>query len=207
MKLKIFPDTERLISQMLESLHRIFPQLGKSDGVMLSGGRTPLEIYRRVTADTNGVLFLSDERYVPVTDLQSNYGNISKAFPNLLKVETELTIERAAQAFHDDLSKLDTIPLGLLGLGADGHTASLFTQKDAALRDDRLAMPVIKTEKPDRISVTPALLHRIGKIIILATGAEKKAIIQTLLHKPETIPAGVALSSHPDVEVWTDQTR
>jgi 6-phosphogluconolactonase len=208
MKLCTFQTTEELIFQTLETFRSIFPMLEKNDGVMLAGGRTPLEIYRRAAAEglaTAGQLFLSDERYVPVTDPQSNFGTISRSFPMLGKVRTELPIEAAAQAFHDDLSLIKRIPLGLLGLGTDGHTASLFNLKDAALRAERLAIPVIKSEKPDRISVTPTFLHKVEKILILATGADKKAMIQTLLEKPETIPAGVALAGHPDVEVWTDQ--
>jgi len=208
MKLRTFQTTEDLIFQCLETLRQVLPTLGTYDGVMLAGGRTPLEIYRRGAADnlsTAGKLFLSDERYVPVIDPQSNYGAISPFFPMLGRVPTELPIEAAAQAFHEYLTRMQSVPLGLLGLGADGHTASLFNMKDAALRDGRLAIPVIKADKPDRISVTPTLLHRIGKIILLATGAEKKAIIQTLLEKPYTIPAGVALTDHPNVEIWTDQ--
>lgn len=205
MKLRSFQTPEELILQCLALLRQTFPELKERDGIMLAGGRTPLEIYRRVAAGTKGVLFLSDERYVPVTDPQSNYAAIFPSFPGLLKIKTELPIEQAARTFDADLKALKKIPLGLLGLGADGHTASLFNLKDASSRDERLAIPVIKTEKPDRISVTPALLRRVEKIIILATGAEKKAIIQTLLTKPETVPAGVALAGHPDVEIWTDQ--
>jgi 6-phosphogluconolactonase len=208
MKLNIFPNPDELMAQVLETFRQILPNLEKRDGVMLAGGRTPLEIYRRAAAEslsTGGILFLSDERYVPATDPQSNYGTIFPLFGNLLRVRTELPIESAAQTFNNDLSRLKNIPLGLLGLGTDGHTASLFNLKDAALRDERLAIPVLKKEKPDRISVTPVLLNRIEKIIILATGAEKKEMIQTLLEKPETIPAGVALAGHSNVEIWTDQ--
>ncbi|MDK2858396.1 MAG: 6-phosphogluconolactonase [Verrucomicrobiota bacterium] len=208
MKLQTFQTTEKLIFNGLETLQGIFPTLGKNDGVMLAGGRTPLDIYRRAAAEklcTDGILFLSDERYVPADDPQSNYGTISPFFPTLLKIRTERPIEEAAAAFHRDLSRIESVPLGLLGLGADGHTASLFNLQDAGLRDERLAVPVVKTEKPDRISVTPTFLRKIDKIIILATGAEKKKRIQTLLAKPGTIPAGVALADHPDVEIWTDQ--
>jgi len=198
---------------------------------MLAGGRTPLEIYRRAAEEglsTEATLFLSDERYVPTDDPQSNYGAIAPFFNNVgqasslsihakgqttedrlealsyfMRIQTELSIEDAAQAFHNELNQLERIPLGLLGLGTDGHTASLFNLEDAALRDERLAISVIKIEKPDRISVTPTLLNRIERIIILATGAEKKEIIQILLSDPESIPAGVALADHPNVELWT----
>jgi len=236
-QLNLFSSLNELIFQCLELFREFFaaptrgasfreyekhfrdtsgPTIGTGDGVMLAGGRTPLEIYRRAAAEglsTEATLFLSDERYVPATDPQSNYGAISTFFPlrpnsgqaNILKIQTDLPIEEAAQAFHEYLNRIQSVPLGLLGLGADGHTASLFNLEDAALRDERLAIPVIKTEKPDRISVTPTLLNRIERIIILATGAEKKEIIQTLLNDPDSIPAGVALADHPNVELWTDQ--
>jgi 6-phosphogluconolactonase len=209
-RLKKFPDTEALIFQCLETFRQIFPMLGKDDGIMLAGGRTPLEIYRRAAAEglsTHGQLFLSDERYVPANDPQSNFGTISPFFPMLGTIKTGLPIEATAQVFHEYLNRMQSVPLGLLGLGTDGHTASLFNLQDAALRDARLTIPVIKTEKPDRISVTPTFLHKVEKILILATGADKKEMIQTLLKKPETIPAGVALADHPNVEIWTDQTN
>ena len=222
MKLRTFQTAEELIFQCLETFRQVFPMLGKNDGVMLAGGRTPLEIYRRAAEkfSTEGNLFLSDERYVPVTDPQSNYGTIAPFFPNLGKVHTELPIEQAAQTFHEHLNRMQSVPLGLLGLGADGHTASLFNLKDAALRDERLAIAVkveeasslfmqrqdaAATFTSQRISVTPTLLHKVEKILILATGADKKSMIQTLLEKPQTIPAGVALADHPNVEIWTDQ--
>ncbi len=207
-RLKPFPNIEELISQCVELFHDVFPDLDYGNGVMLAGGRTPLEIYRRAATEDlvpPAALFLSDERYVPSTDPQSNYGTIAPLFKKLIPVKTELPLEEASQAFHDTLARINQIPLGLLGLGTDGHTASLFNLKDAALRDERLAIPVIKPEKPDRISVTPTLLNRVDRILLLATGAEKIEMIQTLLKKPKTIPAGVALADHPSVEIWTDQ--
>jgi len=207
-----FASSDALMNHCLDSFRQIFPKLSHAQGLMLSGGRTPLEIYRRAAVEglsTRGILFLSDERYVPVTDPQSNFGTISPSFKtsSFLPIHTERSIEDAAQAFHHDLSQIQTIPFGLLGIGADGHTASLFNLKDAALRDDRLAIPVPLNlpGSVNRISVTPNLLHRVEKLVILATGEDKKEIIQTLLNHPQTIPTGVALDGHPNLELWTDQ--
>ena len=204
MKLETMP-VETLIEKCLQTFRETFPAMKKTDGLMLAGGRTPLEIYRRAAGEnltTAGVLFLSDERYVSAGAPQSNYGTIAPYFPQLMKIPVELPIEEAAKQFDRTLHSIQQIPFGLLGLGADGHTASLFNLNDASLRDERLAIPVIKTQKPDRISVTPALLHRIEKIIILAAGDEKRETIKTLMTQPQTIPAGVALANHPDVEIW-----
>ncbi len=246
-RLKMFSSPEELIFQGLELFRSIFPNIGTSDAVMLAGGRTPLEIYRRAAKEglsTKASLFLSDERYVPSTDPQSNYGTIAPFFNNvgqasslsipakpihrrqagslsyIVRVQTELPIEEAAEAFHNELSQIERIPLGFLGLGTDGHTASLFNLEDAALRDERLAIPVVLQNKAaetaavrtaavsaaltNRISVTPTLLNRIERIVILATGEEKNEMIQTLLNDPDSIPAGVALADHPNVELWTD---
>jgi len=203
-KLHVFQNTETLHTAVLELFTKHLPHPG---GLMLSGGNTPLDIYHRIPdGKVEATLFLSDERYVLDNDSSSNYGNIRSCFADakFIRVETEFPLQMAADRFHDALRTLKEIPLGLLGLGTDGHTASLFSLEDAALRDSRLAIPVKKTEKPDRISVTPTLLNHIDRIIILATGEAKREVIRKLLNKPETIPAGVALADHPNVELWTN---
>ena len=111
--LKTFTTTDVLIDRALDALRTVFPTLGKTDGVMLAGGRTPLEVYRRAKEEsltTEGILFLSDERYVPDTDPQSNYGTISPMLDPLMRVPTELPIDAAAQAFHEKLSRIERIP-------------------------------------------------------------------------------------------------
>ena len=204
-KLNVFPDRSALDRAAADLLARHLPH---SVGIMLSGGVTPLSIYRQIrTFGIGATLFLSDERCVPSDDPQSNYGTIRPCFTDVrfIRVETERTPQEAAGRFNAALRALKDIPLGLLGLGTDGHTASIFTLGDAALRDARLAIAVRRPEKPDRISVTPTLLNRIGRLMILATGPEKHEIIRALLNKPETLPAGLALKDHPHVELWTEQ--
>jgi 6-phosphogluconolactonase/glucosamine-6-phosphate isomerase/deaminase len=110
--------------------------------VMLSGGRTPLPAYREVAArkptPAKGLhLLFSDDRYVPVTSESSNYFQARQLVnalelpdPQVLRVRTELPLQEAADDYGRQLNRmLDLgvgISLGLLGLGADGHTASLF---------------------------------------------------------------------------------
>jgi 6-phosphogluconolactonase/glucosamine-6-phosphate isomerase/deaminase len=110
--------------------------------VMLSGGSTPLPAYRSVAArpprPAAGLKILfSDDRYVPSTENASNYHQSlalieALALPesSVLRVRTELPLEKAAEDYEQRLDALlgeDThFTLGLLGLGADGHTASLF---------------------------------------------------------------------------------
>ena len=89
-------------------------------------------------------------------------------------------------------------------MGPDGHTAGLFTPEQARLKAGPLA---IHTDRPDGmqgVSVTPALIQRVERIILLVIGESKRDIIHTLLNDPQTIPAGIALSGHPNVELWTD---
>jgi 6-phosphogluconolactonase/glucosamine-6-phosphate isomerase/deaminase len=92
-------------------------------------------------------------------------------------------------------------------MGNDGHTAGFFTAQQANLKSGALTL---HTDRPDGmrgVSVTPALFRRIERIILLVTGESKREIINTLLIAPKTIPAGIALTDHPNVELWTDVPR
>lgn len=206
-RLRSFSHREALIEEGLSLFQSTVGSLGERDGVMLSGGQTPLELYRRVAdagASSRGVFFLSDERVVATDDPLSNYGAIRPFFPSLLRVRTELPIEEATRCFDADLRELGSIPLGFLGMGADGHTASLFTIGDAARKTNELAIAVHRETPPERISVTRSLLLRVDRIVLLVPGEAKREVVRTLLDQPGVIPAGVALANHPRVEVWTD---
>lgn len=201
-----FPSHDELVRHAFNELRVVCADLAPCDGVMLSGGRTPLDVYRLCASEglsPSGHLFLSDERFVPASDPQSNQGAISSFFPQLMAVPVDLPLDAAAEAYHELLESIRRIPLGLLGLGSDGHTASLFTATDASLRSDRLAIAVQRTPKPDRISVTRRLLQRVDRILILADGSEKAGIVQTMIDQPLSIPAGMALAGHEGVELWT----
>ena len=186
--------------------------------VMLSGGNTPLAVYeelclRCLTAGSNLTILFSDERNVPASSPDNNYGNTRALIRSLgvtdahvIRVRTELGCQEAADQYDRDLRRFlaagGRLQLGLLGVGSDGHTASLFTPEDVQAGRGRLAIAVARPRPPDRISVTPDLLRQFDRVIVLAAGPEKRAIVTQLMNTPEAVVAGQALRDLPEVEVW-----
>lgn len=177
----------------------------------------PLVIYKKIAespfpVDSKAVITYSDERLVPMDDNDNNFHQTEKMLKalrikeeNVIRVQTELGHTEATEAFHDDLNNLlstGKLPLGFLGMGTDGHTASLFTLKNVEEGEDKFALAVTKEKPPHRISVTKKLLNQCGKIILLLTGVEKQPILKVLMENPDSIPAGKVLKDHPNVEVW-----
>lgn len=209
---RIFETPELLVSGIVELLRETLQTPGN---LMLSGGSTPYAIYNRIAATPSPVhpdrrLFLSDERMVPADSPFNNAGNLMPMLHALecedrfVRVETSMPIEEAASRFSRELEPLGNIDLGFLGMGDDGHTAGLFTPEQANLKTGALTLHTNRPDGMQGISVTPAVFQRVEKIILLVTGESKRKIIDTLLNNPETIPAGIALGDHPDVELWTD---
>ena len=218
MKFRGFADSATLEQEMCDLLTETFGQeQPRPHAVMLAGGGTPLAIYealgrQNLRAGRSLHVMYSDDRLGPVTDPGSNYGNSQAMLAALrlpaervIRVRGELAPGPAAQAYGDQLADFagrgGTFALGVLGIGSDGHTASLFSLA-AAQRTDRLTLAV---ERPDflRVSVTRSVLSRFHHLVILATGEGKREILETLRDAPESIPSGVALAGL-NVEVWTD---
>ena len=148
--------------------------------LMLAGGTTPLQAYqalatRPLTPSASLEIFFSDERYVPATSDASNFRAARPLLEALalpaertLRVRTELPLERAVEDYERRLRALlrasTRIPLGLLGLGADGHTASLFTEADLKRASGKLAVSVQRPDGRSAVSVTPQLLQHIGEV-------------------------------------------
>ena len=207
-------DSLESLSHETEKLLR--ETLGMPGNLMLSGGSTPYAIYNRLATDPCPVhpdrrLFLSDERMAPFDSGKNNAFNLMPMLKALdcedrfIRVDTGLPRAEAAAKFETDLAPIESVDLGFLGMGNDGHTAGFFTLEQAVLSTGPL---VLHTDRPDGmegVSVTPVFLKRIQRIILLVTGESKREIIHTLLTAPQTIPAGIALSNLPEVELWTDQ--
>jgi 6-phosphogluconolactonase len=211
-----FRDLRNAAAALLRT-HLLMPGAGPH-AVMLAGGKTPLGIYRDIearTAAADGTLriLLSDERHVPVEAAESNYGNLLGMLRALkleearvLRVHTEAALDDAAERYHAELASFlkggGRITLGFLGLGADGHTASLFSGEDVRRGAGRYAIAVRRDPGPDRVSVTHELLTKAERLVFLAAGREKKDSVDALLRRPGSIAAGQAVAGAGRVEVW-----
>lgn len=220
MNVRRFGSAEELAAAAVELLARHIAPRSESGprALMLSGGNTPRPAYRAlaaagVVAAPNLRFFLSDERHVPPDRPESNFGQMKALFAalavpddHLVAIRTERPLENAAEQYDRDLKDLlqqgARITLGLLGLGSDGHTASLFSQEDIRRGDGRLAVAVPRPNPPHRISVTPGLLARIEEIVFLVAGRDKADIAQRLQDDPDSLPAGRAVSGARNVSLW-----
>jgi len=186
--------------------------------LMLSGGHTPLHVYQAIAQRPSAIadsayLTYTDDRHVPVDSPDSNYGNTLPMIQALglpeervIRIHPELALEDAAQRFHEDFVHFfadgGRIHAGLLGLGPDGHTCSLFTREGLDRGSGRYAIPTYREPGPNRVSVTPDLLERIERVIFLVAGEDKMPIIEQLRTDPASVIAGQAVAGCPFVELW-----
>lgn len=186
--------------------------------VMLTGGKTPLGLYGRLEdspprIDDRLHLLLSDERHVPPDSLDSNFGKMRPMIDatgiddsRVMRVNTRLPLEAAARRYHEELAAYfdggGRITLGILGLGADGHLASLFTADDVQMGRDRFAVAVRRKNGPDRISVTPDLLLKAERLVFLVCGTEKAQVVERMASDPTSVMAGRVVQDAPNVQLW-----
>jgi 6-phosphogluconolactonase len=189
--------------------------------IMLAGGGTPLPAYRALAARSllphHAALRLlfSDDRYVPSDSPQSNYHQVrplldalALAPDSVLRVRTELPLEEAACDYDRQLGALlalgSGIGLGLLGLGADGHTASLFSAADLERARGHLALAVQRPDGMAGVSVTPELLARVAEPVFVVADADagKRAAVGALLAQDPGLTAWRAVQGCPRVELW-----
>ncbi|MGD9873147.1 MAG: 6-phosphogluconolactonase [Kiritimatiellia bacterium] len=213
-----FNSEKSLIRKTRQKLQQVIESAQGPAAIMLSGGKTPLPVYqdlasRKMKMSPDVKFFLSDERMVPPDSPDSNQGAIAPLLlkagageSQIIRVKTGLSLAMAAAAYGQQIEDFHKaggrFPFGLLGLGADGHTASMFTMEDAHNPTGYFAIPVERIGDLDRISVTAAMLRHIEHVVFLVAGAGKAAMLEKLRSAPDTIPAGAAVSQCKKVEVW-----
>ena len=219
MRVRMFDDEVTLAREVAGLLqHHFETEADFPHAVMLSGGRTPMPIYNLLAATGKKAhrrlnLLLSDERFVPETSEESNYRHIRPLAEALElseghfhRVHTETTLASAARRYDHELEMFfrqgGRLTLGLLGLGEDGHTASLFSRGDISRGVGKHAIPVHTTSGPDRISVTPTVLRQAERLVFLVAGKSKQDIVARIQEKPETVVAYSAVKGAKGTEIW-----
>jgi 6-phosphogluconolactonase len=215
-----FDDQAALTQALAARLERVVSAAAGPRALMLSGGQTPLPAYRALAARRPPVgeglaIVYSDDRYVPADSPGSNFYHKralveALALPEerVLRVHTELPLAQAAADYDARLGELAQhrvpIVLGLLGLGADGHTASLFNAQDLARAEGQRAIAVHRPDGRDAVSVTPTVLAGVRELVFVVVGAEKRAALAAFLSDSALSTARQAVRGAASLEVWCD---
>jgi 6-phosphogluconolactonase len=218
---RVLPDIDALsraaLEELLSDLQDAIKQRGRG-AIALSGGHTPEKMYTlwaanekyRGETDWNRVhFFWGDERYVSQDDPLSNFRmtretllkNVPIPAANVHAVPTNLgTPQQAAEAYDQELRKFfgsaaPAFDVTLLGLGPEGHTASLFPDSSALEERTRWVVPVhVEAVPPNRLTFTLPVLNSSRNTYFLVAGENKREILAALRAEPDSrasaYPAG-----------------
>jgi len=217
-KLQIFEDTKALAQAAADHFVAASEEAIENRGrftVALAGGSTPQETYSRLSDPMlatkvswrNVHLFWGDERCVPPEHPDSNYRMARKTMiqkvpipqANVHRIQGELDPDLAAEAYVEELQSVfdseerPRFDLIFLGLGEDGHTASLFPGS-LALRETELWVLAVFSEALQawRVTLTPPVLNAARQLSFLVSGKSKAERLQEVLEgepQPEPLPA------------------
>lgn len=154
--------------------------------IVLAGGTTPERTYRLLAeADTDWrawYIYFGDERCLPADDAERNSLMVAQAWlnhvpipaENVHVVPAELGAEEAARRYDAVISDALPFDVVLLGMGEDGHTASLFPGQTHSAMDRVHAVHNAPKPPPDRVSLSAGVLGSAQQVLILVTGAGKQ---------------------------------
>lgn len=205
-------------------------QQGRKYLVALSGGRIAARLFTSCVERSRGKpqslasshFFWADERCVPPDDEESNYRlalerliqPLGLCASSVHRIPGELGPDAAARQASAELlrvvgAKLPTIPvldLVLLGMGEDGHVASLFPGNGAASDKTSLYLPVFESPKPPphRVSLGHAVITAAREVWVLASGVGKQAALQESLSPHGRTPLAMVLRERKITCIFSD---
>jgi 6-phosphogluconolactonase len=211
---RIFPTMAEMSEAALAEILRIVNEAVAKRGrfsIALAGGHTPAKLYtlwaekyRTQTPWEQVHLFFGDERFVPEDDLLSNYRMARQTLIDHVPIPKEnlhpmLTNfpapEKAAEAYEVELRKFfgegaPAFDVQLLGLGVEGHTASLFPASPALDEQRRWVVAVtVPAEPPQRLTLTLVVLNQGLNTCFLVAGENKREILGALRSEPQNVPS------------------
>jgi len=206
-------------------------QADRSHFVALSGGRITLKLFAAVIERSrsqsvswrNVHFFWADERCVPPEDRDSSYGVAKAAFLDPLRIESgnihrvrgEAPLERATEWAIDEIKRV--VPLNSagqpvfdliwLGMGEDGHVASLFPRETEDERmDPAIYRAITNSPKPppDRVTLGYRAIAGATEVWVLVSGAGKEEALEASLHSKGKTPLGRVLEMRPRTRILSD---
>jgi 6-phosphogluconolactonase len=233
-QIETLPDTRQLAEAAARHFARAASRALRNWGefaVALSGGSTPRAAFEQIARLTraHGLewekvhIFWGDERCVPPENAQSNYrlaresllGRLNLPSANIHRVPGELEPRTAAQAYESDLRSalarrvdpgldLPRFDLILLGLGQDGHTASLFPGSPALTEYLRWVLALQADDGSWRVTLTLPVINAASEVLFLVSGRQKAEILRRVLRGQEDLrglPAQAVQPAGGDV-IW-----
>ena len=199
--------------------------------VAISGGSTPRKLYGLLGSEEYSSpidwqrvhFFWVDERCVPKDHEESNFkasfdallSKVSIPPKNVHRIKSEEDPEEAARNYENEIRSFfktvdwPVFDLIILGMGADGHTASLFPGSKSLEERERLTVPVyLEKPKINRITLTLPVLNHASQILFLISGRSKATILSEILengHKKDRYPAGLINPAHGTLLWLIDQ--
>ncbi len=214
---RVFADTQTLVTQLADALCESAKDAIHARGafhLVLAGGRTPQALYRelakRQAGDAHWHIWYGDERCLPVDDPARNSQMAETAWlvgsaipvPQRHAIPAELGAVTAAVQYRDWLAGVAAFDLSLLGMGEDGHTASLFPGQRW---DGNVVIAVHDAPKPpaERVSLSATRLSNSRRVWFIVTGADKRDAIARW-KRNEQLPV-TSVSGVAETVVWLDQ--
>jgi len=212
MNIKIFKDSDETCLMLAYHIKELVGRSEKEFNLVLSGGSTPKRLFQILSSDFTDIawekvhFYWSDERCVPYTSDQSNFGMTLKTLLAPLgisetqfhPVQTKLSPEEAALDYENTIATnlpfccgLPKFDLVILGMGDDGHTASIFPDNLKLITSEKLCEVAIHPEsKQVRVSLTGSLINNAENIVFLCTGEQKaKRVVDVIVNDDPTLPA------------------
>jgi 6-phosphogluconolactonase len=222
-----YETTDILQTQMIQYTEDRINHYQNENGtcrLLLSGGKTPMEFYKKLGQNQATIweeveLYQTDERYVINNQLSSNQYNISNSFGCLTMARiksanffnTTLELGDCVENYNEIIDSLETpfFDIAVIGIGVDGHIASLFPNGPYLKHLDDFALATVAPASLDtpiqRLSVSIETLLNAQEIFVVLLGYDKSAVLTELLEgtKSATEFPAKFLLSHPRLKIYS----
>jgi len=225
-------DTARAVANLIQAKAKEKIKQSLPLNIALSGGNTPKLLFNLMANEYAETipwhfvrLFWVDERCVPPTNIDSNYGmtyeHLLKNVPiydaNIFPIQGEIDPKVEARRYQNTLEAqlpsrngLPKFDMILLGMGDDGHTASIFPNDLSLIHSDQfVAVSIHPVSNQKRITLTGQIINQADEVIFLITGASKAEILKQIIHREQDFrnyPASYIHAQSVPAHFYLDKT-